>query len=239
MHAIVYDDIHDEIVVTHTMGQAILTFRGGADGEEPPIRIIQGSRTELRDPERLAVDSIHDEIFVPSEGNSVLVYNREAQGNVAPIRVLRAPEIQLVNSAVAVDPVHNLLIVGGTKRGEGGRLVIFNRTDQGAAKPKAIIGGPKSRFPRVSGPFAVYPPTGRILVTVRGGSENELATEESFVGVWSIGDSGDVPPQWTIGGPKGMLRQPRGVALDPANKNLIISDKYLNAVLTYNFPEIF
>ena len=36
-----------------------------------------------------------------------------------------------------------------------------------------------------------------------------------------------------------MLRQPRGVVLDPKNKALIVSDKYLNAVITYYFPEVF
>ncbi len=59
------------------------------------------------------------------------------------------------------------------------------------------------------------------------------------MGIWSIDDSGDVPAQWTIAGPKGMLRQPRGVTLDPKNKTLIVSDKYLNGVLTYSFPELF
>jgi DNA-binding beta-propeller fold protein YncE len=57
--------------------------------------------------------------------------------------------------------------------------------------------------------------------------------------VWSIDDRGDVPPRWTIAGPKNMLRQPRGVTLDPKNKTVIVSDKYLNGVLTYSFPEIY
>ena len=35
------------------------------------------------------------------------------------------------------------------------------------------------------------------------------------------------------------MRQVRGVALDPENKSVIVTDKYLNAILTYYFPEIF
>ena len=42
-----YDDVHDEIVVPQPQAQAIMTFRGGANGEEPPIRVIQGSLTQL------------------------------------------------------------------------------------------------------------------------------------------------------------------------------------------------
>ena len=36
-----------------------------------------------------------------------------------------------------------------------------------------------------------------------------------------------------------MLKQPRGVDLDLKNKTVIVSDKFLNAVMTYYFPEIF
>lgn len=60
-----------------------------------------------------------------------------------------------------------------------------------------------------------------------------------YVGIWSINDNGDVPPKWTIGGPQGVLRMPRGIALDVKNKNMMVSDKRLNAVLTFHFPELF
>lgn len=39
--------------------------------------------------------------------------------------------------------------------------------------------------------------------------------------------------------PKGSLVKPRGVALDPKNRAVIVSDKDLNAVLTYQVPELF
>ena len=240
MHAIGYDEIHDEFVVPQQFGQAILTFRGGANGEEPPIRVIQGSLTQLRDPDRLAIDPVHNEIFVP-QGDSVLVFSREGNGNVAPIRVIKGPDTQLGASALAVDPVHDLLVVGGSVRGAGTRLLIFNRTDQGNVKPKAMIGGPKSGLTHLGGPFVLYPPKNEIIVSVRGssGESNEMSSDECFVGVWSTQDSGDVAPRWTIGGPKGVLRMVRGVDLDPEHKSIIVTDKRLNAVLTFYFPEIF
>ena len=49
--------------------------------------------------------------------------------------------------------------------------------------------------------MAVYPPKGLIFVGIRGVPPTELETDEGFVGVWSIRDSGDVPSRWTIGGP--------------------------------------
>ena len=52
MHDIAFDAIHDEIVVTSPLAQAILTFRGAANGEEAPIRYIQGDKTQHQRPWR-------------------------------------------------------------------------------------------------------------------------------------------------------------------------------------------
>ncbi|MBI4483608.1 MAG: hypothetical protein HY652_12055 [Acidobacteria bacterium] len=243
MHAIFYDEIHDEIVVPQPFACAVLTFRGGARGEEPPVRVISGPRTKLAGSSSLAIDPVNNEILVPESG-SVLVFPREADGDVAPIRTLQ-PDTDLGRRVgpVAVDPVRNLMVVatGTGSEGEEGavHLMIFNRTDQGKVKPLRVIGGPKTGLNSISR-IQVYPPRGEIIVVVPGpGSGVEMATETAFVGVWSIDDRGDVPPRWTIGGPYGTLKKPRGVVLDSKNKAVIVSDKFLNAVLTFHFPEIF
>src|SRR6267143_1169387 len=230
-HPIAYD----------TKRQQILTYRGSANGEERPVRIIQGPHSQLDAPEHLEVDPVHNEIFVPTRHGSILVFSRDGEGDIAPIRVLQGPDTLLTgDNVIAVDSVHSLLLVG-TSVGKGqARLLIFNRTDSGNVKPKAVIGGPASHLNDFGGPIAVYPPKGEIIVSVRGtGPYAELSSDEAYVGVWNINDNGDVPPKWTIGGPKGVLRMPRGIALDVKNKNMLVSDKRLNAVLTFHFPELF
>jgi DNA-binding beta-propeller fold protein YncE len=241
MHGIVYDPIHDEFTVPQQFAQAILTYKGSANGEEPPVRIIQGPHSKLDAPEHLEVDPVHNEIFVPTRHASILVFARDGEGDVAPIRVLEGPDTLLTgDNVIAVDSVHNLLLVG-TSVGRGqARLLIFNRTDSGNVKPKAVIGGPKSKLNSFGGPIAVYPPKDEIIVSVEGtGPYAELSSDEAYVGVWSINDNGDVPAKWTIGGPRGIFRMPRGIALDVKNKNMLVSDKRLNAVLTFHFPELF
>ena len=238
MHGISYDPIHDEFTVPQQFAQSILTFRGGANGEEAPIRVIQGSQTKLRDPDRLDVDPIHNEIYVPMDGE-LLVFPRDGNGNVAPIRTLKPAGEAKMGDAVAVDTVHNLLVVAGSS-GRQPVFMVFNRTDEGTVKPRTVIGGPKSGLRGLGGPFAVYAPKGWIIASVRGGGEYaELASDEAFVGIWNTSDNGDVPPKWTIGGPYGVLQMPRGITLDPKNKNMMVSDKRLNAVLTFSFPEMF
>src|SRR3990172_5024819 len=88
MHDIRYNEVRDEIYVGNPFAQAILTFRGGANGQEAPIRIIQGSKTMLDTPSTLEVDTINNEILVPQD-DEVLVFPLTANGDVAPIRVVR------------------------------------------------------------------------------------------------------------------------------------------------------
>jgi DNA-binding beta-propeller fold protein YncE len=261
MHDIRYDPVHDELLTTNPFAAAILVFRGGANGEEAPIRIIQGPHTELDGPARVEVDPIHNEIIVPNS-NSILVFPREANGDIAPIRVLRGPDTRLHRAdSVAVDPVHDLLIAaitkfqglrgmgGGANQGwsagwtetaggeETGGLLIFNRTDQGNVKPRAVIQGPRTGL-LIPEQLQAYPPRDWIIAA-QSSDTRTPEPDNTFVGVWSIHDSGDVPPRWKIGGLKSGIKKPRGVALNPANKELIVADMRRNAVLTFYFPEIF
>ena len=243
MHDIRYDAVHDEIFIPSPFGRAILVFRGGAHGEEAPIRIIQGPNTRVTD--RLDVDPVHNEIFVPGR-DAILVYPRNGNGDVAPLRVIRGPDTEIRSArAIAVDPIHNLIIVGDDggrkgpdKHGRDGALLIFNRTDNGNAKPRAVIAGSKTNL-AASGQIQVYGPKGWIIVTRSGDDQRLVEPEGVFIGIWSIHDNGNVPPHWKIEGPKSMLKRPRGVVLNPKNKEIIVADMRLNGVLTYYFPEIF
>ena len=226
IHAIHYDEIHDEIVVPNPFAQAILTFRGGADGEEAPIRVIQGDRTRLRNSSGVVLDPVNNEIY-----SGGLVFDRHANGNVAPIRTLDF-------SVDAVDPVHDLLIaVDSTGRGRLNlKMSIYDRKAVGKAKPLRVIVGPSSMLANVKR-VRVY---GEWILVVRDGFEAPGPQDgRSFVAVWSIYDEGDVPPRWTIGGPNGMLERPRGLDVDPKNRTVMVSDKGLNAALTFYVPELF
>jgi hypothetical protein len=225
MHSIVYNERRDEFTVPQPFAQALLTFRGAANGEESPIRVIQGPKTQLVEPDRLALDEINDELWVPMDTvKRITVYRASANGDVAPLRSIEGPDTTIGAEAIAIDNVHNLMVAAGVGK-------------EGNAKPLRIIGGKKSMFSRLGGPIAVYSPKGWILATVRG--PGALASEEAFLGIWSVEDDGDVPPRWTVGGPHGVFRMPRGIALDVKNKSIIASDKRLNAVLTFQFPEMF
>jgi hypothetical protein len=238
MHTIVYDPKNDEISVPQDFAHAIMTYRGDADGEATPLRILQGPKTLLNGPERHAVDWVNDETYVP-QGNEILVFNRRDNGNVAPKRIFKGPDTKLGADAMAVDTLNNLLVVVGPYEAEGLKIRMYPRTATGNVKPLRQVGGPKSMIKRLGGPFALHQPKGWIVMTMRPAEAGVLGGDDSFTGIWSVFDDGDVPPRWTIGGPRGALIMPRGVAIDEKNKNIIVTDKRLNAILTYHFPEIF
>jgi len=220
MHGITYDEVADRIIVPAQFSQAILSFRGEASGEERPVRVIQGPRTEIRQADRVAVDPIRKEIFV-GDGGQVLVFPSEANGDVAPIRIIRGPDTMLNQGtggvpAMAVDPSTRTLIVA--TRG----LLIFDSTANGNVKPLRVITGDGAGSGRLA---AAY--NGLIFAGATGGG----------VGVWHVNDDGPARARFMIG--QGVLLQMRGLAIDPKNQSVIITDKELNAVMTWHVPEVF
>ena len=243
MHDVRYDEVNDEFLVVNPFASAILTFAGGADGQEGPIRIIQGPSTRLGG-SRLDVDPIHDEIFVPGP-DRILVYPRGATGDVAPIRVIEGPDTLLRRAqSLAVDPINDIIVVGlnrGSDEPENrdldGALLIFNRTDNGNVKPR-VIRGPKSGIIRIN-QIRVYPER-KLIIAAMPGLIDHMEPEDAYLGIWDQEDVGDVPPRWKLPiGPITTLKKPFGVVLNPKNKEVIISDMRLNGVLTFSVPEIF
>ncbi|HEX3934599.1 MAG TPA: hypothetical protein VHW43_07955 [Puia sp.] len=238
MHGFGFDNIHDEICVSSPLAQAILTFRGGANGEEPPVRVIQGPHTQIRGGpgqgnDKVSIDPANNEIYIPVVPDSILVFDRTANGDAAPKRILAGPDTQIKGLASsAVDPIHNLLLVN-----TGNAMLIFDRTASGNVKPKAVIQGPKSGMANISS-FQVYPPKGWIIAGGKGG----------FIGAWSINDNGDVPPRWKIPVEQLTGFVASGIALDPVHKEMLLSAAgqrvrpprgIMNTVITFSWPEIF
>lgn len=238
MHAINYDPIHDEIAVAQPFSEGVVFFKGDANGEAAPLRLIQGPKTFITRPDSLTVDPVNNEVYVPlrSQG-AILVFPREATGDVAPRRVIRGPATKLSPNRVAVDPQNNLLFVGNI---DPPAILIFDRTAEGNAAPKTIITGPKADIGAIQA-LEIYPPTKTIVAAVTDSRVfgTSAGARIPYIGVWSYSDNGDVPPRAVIKGTSTQLARPRGVALNPKQKELYVVDMSKNALYTYSFPSIF
>src|SRR6516162_998432 len=241
MHGFAYDPVHDEIVVTSPLAQAILTFRGGANGEEPPIRVIQGPHTQIQGDypgtganDRVSVDPVNGEYYMFSTPNTILVFDRMGNGDVAPKRALGGPNTLIQGRAPSgVDPIRDLLFVNSR-----GRMLIFDRTASGNVKPKAMIAGPKSGMGNIQ-TFQVYPPKGLVIAGGQGG----------IIGAWKEEDIGDVPPRFKLPAKEITDYIPLSLAIDPDHKEVMFvaaanaqsqpKSGIMNTIMTFSWPEIF
>jgi len=263
MHGLAYDATHDEVVVPVALGAAVLTFRGNAHGEEPPIRTIQGPNTHLIRPHTLAVDEKNDEIIVAdTSSRSILVFARNAEGDAQPKRIIAGPKTGLLFIVgVAVDPVHDRIVAASASSVRGGTtgLFIFNRIDQGDVAPRGIIAGPRTGIVR-PWQLAVDPAQGNVFVAAINNENHppyalEMPRKDlppdtdlpspwntgapGFVGMWSIDDNGDVPPRGIIKGSGSFLVHPAGVAIDPQAGEVFVTDGVRNGLFTFLAPKFF
>ena len=259
MHGIAYDPVHDEVLVPNPLAAAILVFRGGAKGDEAPVRVIQGGKTQLSFPHSLSIDVQNNEIIVGDPGGKkVLVFPLNATGDVAPLRVIEGDKTRLgYVVGVAADPVNNLLVISSFSSAGNG-LFIFNRADNGNLAPRAAIAGSNTGIR--GGPWQVQVWQGKIFVSVanidyrplyhldkpRVGPDTEIISPWNdmklglgFIGVWNITDNGDVPPRAIVRGPASGLLHPSGIALNPEFGEVMATDSVRNGTFTYLVPEFF
>jgi len=253
IHGLAYDPVHDEIVVPNALADAILVFRGSASGDEPPIRVIQGPRTKLVTPHSVSLDLEHGEILVASlTGKRINVFRWDANGNAPPVRVITGRQTQLGHLVgIAVDPVQNLMAVANSED-----ILVFNRADDGNVAPRARIAGPKTGI--TDEPWQMQFYEGKIYlaasnhlhVNLYSGvtlKENSKAVTDDpwlnptlgFVGIWNITDNGDVPPRAMIRGPFSGLLHPVGLALNPTDGEIYVSDSVRNGILSFLVPDLF
>jgi hypothetical protein len=237
MHDLAYDAIHDEIVVTSPFAQAILTFRGSANGEEPPIRVIQGPHTRIVEASALdavSIDPVNNEIYLATSSENILVFPREANGDVEPIRVIGGPESPVGSrSRMRIDPVRNWLVVSDPRG-----VLVFDRRATGNARPRAIIPGPTTGYAQ----FALSP-TGLLITNHEPGTIEAWDLEEGLR-LFENARSGEKPvlrPTFRIAAqiPKTYQTGGPGITLNPAENEILISDAARNHIWTFVVPEAF
>jgi len=257
MHGIAYNPHRDEIIVTNPLAAAILVFRGGAQGEEAPIRIIQGPQTKLMYPHSVALDPEGREIYVGDpRRRAVLVFSVEATGNVPPVRIIQGPRTEL-HYVVGISVEGNVVAIASTSYAGRTGVFFFQRTDNGDVSPQGMISGPRTGL---SMPWGVHLVGGKLLVTNNSsryvpayvGPEvnrkvskmGDLPTpwrpgEEAFIGVWEVGDRGDIPPRVRIGGPRSGLLNPSAIVANPRASEVYVTDSGANGFWTFLVPELF
>jgi DNA-binding beta-propeller fold protein YncE len=256
VHGIAYDPVRDEIYVSNTLADAVLVFRGNASGAEPPVRMIQGSCTGLVNPHAVSLDLEHREILVSSlSARAIAVFPMDANGNVTPIRYIKGPKTRLGHTVgLGVDTETNVLVVANSED-----VLFFDRTATGDVAPLGEIKGQHTGIR--DEPWELQLHHGKIFLAasnhlhVNMYSEVTLKPEYSdghakvpedpwlnpelgFIGVWNVRDRGDVPPLARIGGPFSQLVHPTGLALNPKDGEIYVTDSIRNGLFSFLVPEL-
>jgi hypothetical protein len=150
--------------------------------------------------------------------------------------------------SIAVDPVRNLIAVAS-----GNGMLIFNRTDNGNVKPRAVITGvPNNNFRLLVSKGYIIAGGGGTGdgdgggrrgggAETGGGGGRGNAVGRVVMRVWSVTDNGRVPPLFEVRSPggdagTGALGGGR-IALNPKDKEVIIGGG--QGVSIYSLPELF
>lgn len=275
MHGLAYDDLHDEIVVPVALSGAVLTFRGGATGDEPPLRVIQGSKTRMIRPQTVEVDPVNNEIVAAdSSSRAILVYDRMANGDVAPKRVIGGDKTLFRDIiGIAVDAKRNLILASTRSTDGFSGILMFDRMANGNVAPIRKIGGPLTGALGAFRQLKVDTDRGLVYLAVQSyrrarptpqkaadlytneaslkklrerdeRSEEDRAPSDpfasaGFIGAWRLDDDGNVPPRMIIRGPSVGATGFAGVAFSVKHGELYGVSGSLNGYTAYLVPEFF
>ena len=117
---------------------AITVYPLNATGDTPPLRAIEGPKTQLNWPALMVLDQDRGELYVANDmDNSILVFHSADKGDVAPTRIIRGPKTGLSNpTGVFLDQKNNELWVSNMGNHSA---TVFSRTANGDVAPLRTI----------------------------------------------------------------------------------------------------
>jgi DNA-binding beta-propeller fold protein YncE len=165
----------------------------------------------------VAYDDKNDEIILPvvALGGAVLVFKGDASGEQPPVRVIQGLKTRMVRpQTIAVDPVHDEIIVGDTS---ARTVFVFDRQANGDVPPKRILTGDKTKLLDIVG-VAVDPVRNVIVASTRSANTIGMVT-------FNRTDTGNVAPRTVIAGPRTGLGHFRQVAVDSETGRIFIAQQ--------------
>jgi DNA-binding beta-propeller fold protein YncE len=161
-------------------------------------------------------------IVVNTLGESVTVFARTANGNVAPRRTISGPATGLAfPRSVALDPGADELFVVNSDVGSSS-ITVYPRTANGNVAPRRVLGGLTTGL-TLPQRVALDAVNGEIFVL-----------ESAQILVFPRTAHGSVPPLRVIGGAATGLVDATGILVDPARNEVVVTDYDANSVTTFS-----
>jgi DNA-binding beta-propeller fold protein YncE len=207
----------------------VVVYHKYAEGEEKPLRILRGDRTQMKDAHGIALDIKNNEMFISNHGTlpnedgsggtfdppSITVFPLKASGDTPPLRVIEGPKTQMNWPALLYyDEAHGDLYVANDVDNS---ILVFKSTDSGDVAPTRVIKGPKTGLTNPTGLF-LDPRNGELWVSNMGSHSASVFARTA---------NGDVAPLRTIrSAPLGktaqMIGNPGGVGYDSKREQILV-----------------
>ena len=198
------DEMNDELLFAIEPINKIAVYRSSADGEEEPLRFIQGPNTELAGPHGIFVDTERNEIFVSNYGD----WHKEETG--ANAGTLFFGKSKLVggtrNRTRPLGPSTGKFLLPS--------ITVYSRTAEGDATPVRSIQGSKTRL---NWPSGIYPDVVSGQIVVANSGDNSILFFDKNA-------HGDVAPVRVLKGPSTGLDDPSGVFIDTKRNDLWVTN---------------
>ena len=208
---IAVDESRAEMYLTVQHSNAVVVYRKGASGQEPPLRRLFGDATQLEDPHGIVLDTKNNLLFVSNHGS--VSYRGQEDG---PRDVRGASTDEAEERAMRG-------FVRGTGKFDPPSITVYSHDAKGNTKPLRIIEGPRTQL-NWPAQIALDEERGELYVA------NDM---DHSVLVFRASDQGNVAPIRVIRGAQSGIRNPTGVALDLNNKELWVANMGNHSATVY------
>jgi len=263
--SVAVDTKNNEVVVTDENLFQLLVYNRTAPTPPPnsfsePKRILGGPNTKIEFQCGLYIDPSSGDIYAVNNDtvDTLVIFNREQRGNVAPASELRTP-----HGTFGIDVVEERNEMFLSLQ-HSNSVVVFDKMARNKDVPKRLLQGNKTGIADPHG-LGVDPERG-LLYTTNHGSFRELnrstgditqtgmyqgtfssadtwpaerripgtgKTLPSSITVHSIDAQGNTPPLRTISGPRTQLNWPSGLAVDRKTGELYVANDMGDSILVF------
>jgi len=210
------DLTNNEVGVTVQSINKVAIYRRQAEGEEKPLRVIQGPETGLADPHGIFIDAQNNEIFVANHDSYHDAVLSEDNPNSVQAQLARG----IANLSV---PTERLELRPSNGKYVDPSITVYARTAHGNAAPVRVIHGPKTGL---SLPMKVFVDTAHNELFVANSGSNSIL-------VFSRMANGDAAPIRKIEGPATKLKKPVGLFVDTKNDEIWATSPELHMAMVY------
>ena len=199
-----------------------------------PKRIIQGPDTHIQFNNGLYVDPQNGDIYSveADTGDRMVVFGRNAEGNVEPKRILVTPH-RVYN--IAVDEVKQELFV---TREYPPEVVVYRKEASGNEEPLRMLQGHNTGLEYPHG--LAVDSKNQLLYVNNWGMTDQPALPGSgrfnppSISVYPLDVAGDTPPVRVIQGDRTRLNWPGAMAVDPGTGELYVANDVDHSILVFS-----